>query len=210
MSQPAAGWYPDPSGDSTKIRYWDGVQWTNDVRENTTTPGTVQPGSGSSQTEASSPTSGYTSAPAYTATSTTSTNTYGSPTQPTTASTPGYQTPGAYQAPGQMAAYGQPTATAPAKDNAPLAKAGFFCAVGGCALNILSFFMSTVASFFAAIFLISYILAIPAIILSAIGLKSSKRGLAITGLVVGILGVVSFILFMLLVFVVLRDYSYLY
>lgn len=31
MTQPQAGWYPDPSGDSSKLRYWDGTQWTNDV-----------------------------------------------------------------------------------------------------------------------------------------------------------------------------------
>lgn len=25
-----AGWYPDPEGDTTRLRYWDGTQWTND------------------------------------------------------------------------------------------------------------------------------------------------------------------------------------
>ncbi len=29
MSEHSAGWYPDPAGDATKIRYWDGTQWTN-------------------------------------------------------------------------------------------------------------------------------------------------------------------------------------
>lgn len=24
-----AGWYADPSGDATKLRYWDGTQWTD-------------------------------------------------------------------------------------------------------------------------------------------------------------------------------------
>lgn len=28
MTTPAAGWYPDPSGDSSKLRYWDGANWT--------------------------------------------------------------------------------------------------------------------------------------------------------------------------------------
>ncbi len=28
MSTPQAGWYPDPAGDATKLRYWDGTQWT--------------------------------------------------------------------------------------------------------------------------------------------------------------------------------------
>lgn len=26
---PQAGWYADPDGDVTKLRYWDGVQWTD-------------------------------------------------------------------------------------------------------------------------------------------------------------------------------------
>lgn len=30
MDSQAAGWYPDPSGDATKIRYWDGAAWTAD------------------------------------------------------------------------------------------------------------------------------------------------------------------------------------
>lgn len=29
MSAPIAGWYPDPAGDVTKLRYWDGVKWTD-------------------------------------------------------------------------------------------------------------------------------------------------------------------------------------
>lgn len=28
MANAEAGWYPDPSGDITKLRYWDGIQWT--------------------------------------------------------------------------------------------------------------------------------------------------------------------------------------
>lgn len=29
MANAEAGWYPDPSGDITKLRYWDGMQWTD-------------------------------------------------------------------------------------------------------------------------------------------------------------------------------------
>lgn len=34
MAQPQAGWYPDPSGDNGKLRYWDGVQWTDSYMDN--------------------------------------------------------------------------------------------------------------------------------------------------------------------------------
>ncbi|MDR2957174.1 MAG: DUF2510 domain-containing protein [Coriobacteriales bacterium] len=34
MSGTPAGWYPDPSGDQTKIRYWDGNQWTDQFQDN--------------------------------------------------------------------------------------------------------------------------------------------------------------------------------
>ena len=28
-----AGWYPDPAGDISKLRYWDGAQWTSDFSD---------------------------------------------------------------------------------------------------------------------------------------------------------------------------------
>lgn len=28
MAEAKPGWYPDPSGDKTKLRFWDGSQWT--------------------------------------------------------------------------------------------------------------------------------------------------------------------------------------
>lgn len=31
MAGQQAGWYPDPSGDVSKLRYWDGTRWTDDV-----------------------------------------------------------------------------------------------------------------------------------------------------------------------------------
>lgn len=30
MTSQNAGWYPDPSGNLSQLRYWDGYQWTND------------------------------------------------------------------------------------------------------------------------------------------------------------------------------------
>lgn len=33
MANPIAGWYPDPSGDTTKLRWWDGNQWTDNYAD---------------------------------------------------------------------------------------------------------------------------------------------------------------------------------
>lgn len=38
MAQPIAGWYPDPSGDASKLRYWDGDQWTSNFMDNPNAP----------------------------------------------------------------------------------------------------------------------------------------------------------------------------
>lgn len=36
MSESRAGWYPDPSGDQSKLRYWDGTQWTDNYADSPT------------------------------------------------------------------------------------------------------------------------------------------------------------------------------
>jgi len=41
-----AGWYPDPSGDPSRLRYWDGSGWT-DYYSNVMPAQTPQPGYGS-------------------------------------------------------------------------------------------------------------------------------------------------------------------
>ena len=33
MAEQQAGWYADPSGDASKLRYWDGTQWTDSYME---------------------------------------------------------------------------------------------------------------------------------------------------------------------------------
>ncbi|MGI6032168.1 MAG: DUF2510 domain-containing protein [Coriobacteriales bacterium] len=33
MTQAAPGWYPDPSGDLTRQRFWDGDEWTDHYRD---------------------------------------------------------------------------------------------------------------------------------------------------------------------------------
>lgn len=34
MASAQPGWYPDPSGDVSKLRYWDGAQWTDNYTAN--------------------------------------------------------------------------------------------------------------------------------------------------------------------------------
>ncbi|MDR1082916.1 MAG: DUF2510 domain-containing protein [Coriobacteriales bacterium] len=45
--QVPAGWYPDPSGNTSKLRYWDGTQWTEQLQDAasvaTPAPSGVQP-----------------------------------------------------------------------------------------------------------------------------------------------------------------------
>ena len=137
---PVAGWYPDPSGDTTKLRYWDGTQWTDHSKAATTVGGTV----------------------------------------PTTPATPTSHTP--YQAaPGQPVytapTYSQPNYVQPQTNG--LAVASMVKGIVGL-LSFLccSLFLMTPCS-------------IVAIILGAIALKKeTQRGMAISGLIMGIVGVV--------------------
>ena len=117
MTNPIAGWYPDPSGDTSKLRYWDGTSWTAhyapaqaaspNTGEQSPVPGSpegAQPTAGPSDTpttqlpaQSDTPTATYPAA-----------QTYGQPTQQDhgqqTYGQPGQQ---AYGQPGQQA-YGQP------------------------------------------------------------------------------------------------------
>jgi hypothetical protein len=38
-TQIPAGWYADPSGDTTKLRYWDGTTWTEQTSDATASSG---------------------------------------------------------------------------------------------------------------------------------------------------------------------------
>jgi hypothetical protein len=40
-TQIPAGWYADPAGDTTKLRYWDGVSWTEQTCDATALTGQV-------------------------------------------------------------------------------------------------------------------------------------------------------------------------
>ena len=56
MEQPQAGWYPDPSGEAGKLRWWDGAQWTDNYT-------TVQDAAQPQQAQAAQ--SPYATAPSY-------------------------------------------------------------------------------------------------------------------------------------------------
>lgn len=42
MTNAQPGWYPDPAGDTGKLRYWDGTQWTDHLAEPQPAPGAAQ------------------------------------------------------------------------------------------------------------------------------------------------------------------------
>ena len=169
MTQQPQGWYPDPSGDSSKIRWWDGSKWTDHVRD-------------------VADAAGYTKS-----------NTNYPQWQNLPPATPGYIQPD-YQAPPTSSYYTQP-GTALAGDKHQSAQAGMICALVGLVLNIIFFLMAGLlqepSESLVLIFLFAHALTIPAIIFSAVGLKSSKRGMAITGLVLGILGIVAFVVLLI-------------
>ena len=179
MTQPTAGWYPDPSGDVTRIRYWDGAKWTEHVRSSTDVPTYTQQSVSYQQTPAAAPV-----VPGY----------QGQPIQQ------GYQPlPNMTQYSGQIGGQtGQLT-----KDNFKAAQAGLICSLSGMGLSIVSLVLTSFlggAPILSLLFVFSYVLAIPSIVLGAIGLKSSKRSLAIISLVLGILGIVVFVLLMVTVY----------
>src|ERR1700709_959180 len=41
MSNPPAGWYPDPTGQPNTIRWWNGTKWTNKIEKETAAGGTA-------------------------------------------------------------------------------------------------------------------------------------------------------------------------
>ncbi|MEE6272275.1 DUF2510 domain-containing protein [Georgenia sp. MJ206] len=67
MSNPIAGWYPDPSGDPSRLRYWDGGTWTEHFAEArpsaASAPESAGPAAG--ETQAGVGAAGYGAAPGY-------------------------------------------------------------------------------------------------------------------------------------------------
>ena len=144
-NQTPAGWYPDPSGNTAKLRYWDGSAWTNDYQD---TQAVVQSGA---------PT-GY------------------APTASGTAYPGATQTPGTTGAYNPYAPTGQPV-MAPVNDKSGMAVAALVLGIVGvslgCCLGIYGFFISVPAGILGIIF-------------GIISRNSSRKGMAITGLILGI------------------------
>jgi hypothetical protein len=166
-NQVPAGWYPDPAGDTSKIRYWNGSAWADEFMDAATSAGQaavpgIDAAIGVTGGNASGEPLTYTPSPTV-----------------STADTSGY--PGTY--PAGPAPYGQ----APTYQQSPYAtgqgpdRKGF--AIAGLVLGIVSV-CACVCSYFAAV------PALLAIIFSALGLKSSKKGVAIAGLIVGVIGLI--------------------
>lgn len=119
---PAAGWYPDPTGDLGKLRYWNGIEWTDQYQAAPQQP--LQ-------------------------------NTPGVPVQ---------QIPYASQA-------------APAGDNPNLAIASLVFGIFGP---------------FAAVFaILGYTCGITAIVFGAKSLKSTRRKMAIAGIILGVISLLA-------------------
>lgn len=58
MTAPIAGWYADPAGDATKLRYWDGAKWTDSVMD-APAPSAAQAAQTGSTTQPPQPTAAY-------------------------------------------------------------------------------------------------------------------------------------------------------
>jgi len=130
-----AGWYPDPAGDPTIVRYWDGQTWTEQT----------QPMVNQAQM-----------------------NNVGMPPV----------TPQPVYAPGQaVPAF---VTEQPATDRKGLATAGLILGIVSLVIFCLSWF--------------DFPVIIVGVILSALGLKSSKKGMAMAGLIMSLLALVLVII----------------
>ena len=135
-----AGWYPDPAGDISLIRYWDGQAWTAQTQPMVQESQRI---SINAQMDALQP----------------------------------------VYAPGQAIPVYQNVQ--PTEGHKGLAVAGFVLGIMSVVLFCLVW--------------IDTIIGLVAVVLSAIGIKSSRKGMAIIGLVLGIIGAVVSMAFMIAV-----------
>jgi hypothetical protein len=190
-----AGWYPDPAGDATRIRYWDGQAWTDQTQANPTSVpyATEAPDvpvtTGPAATTGPPVTTGST-VPAATTESPVTTDPAVPPVttgQPVTTEQP--VTTGSTVPPAQSTTTppfqptyvpGQTTpvyaTNPPSTDRKGLAIASLVLGVAG----IL----------FCCFVWVGALLGILAIVFGAMSLKSSMRGMAIAGIICGAAGIV--------------------
>jgi hypothetical protein len=146
-----AGWYPDPTGDLSKIRYWDGAAWTEHTQS------TVNP-----------------------------------ELQNSAAGTTPYVAGGA---PATLQPVYAPGQTVPVYATNPQVKDRSGMSVASLILGIISI-PCCVTVYVGALF------GVLAIIFGALGIKSSKRGMAVAGIICGVVGLLLFA-FMLIVVIML-------
>jgi len=127
-----AGWYPDPAGNTTIVRYWDGQAWTEQT----------QPMVSQEQL-----------------------NHIGMPPV----------TPAPVYAPGQ--AIPSYAIDEPVKNRKGPALAGMILGIVSIVLCCFSW--------------VDIIIAIVAIVLSAVGIKSTRKKMAITGIILGVVGIIA-------------------
>ncbi|MCL1797759.1 MAG: DUF4190 domain-containing protein [Eggerthellaceae bacterium] len=128
MSNPVAGWYADPEPGSTKMRYWDGTQWTDQCSE--TPVATAADAATAAATAAATPVVAASVDPVT-----------GQPQTAVAPVQPGYSQPG-YGQPGYMQpGYGQSGAVAPQKNG--MAVASLVCGLVG--LFVFGFVLGVLA-----------------------------------------------------------------
>jgi hypothetical protein len=143
-NQIQAGWYPDPAGDATTIRYWDGTAWTDQTQ--------------------------------FYAYPQQQTIYYGNePLQPIYAPN---QAPVYYAGPG-------------GKDRKGFAKAAMILGIVGVPLACCAYF--------------AIVPGILGVIFGILGIKSSKRGMAIAGIVIGALAIIAGVAMTMLSLDIIND-----
>jgi len=213
QNQIPAGWYPDPSGDTSRVRYWDGNVWTDQFLAADSGKPVAASASGTAVVSGAVATA---DAVAADATAQASQSVTGAAVSQTISGAGGYQgtqTPAGGQAgvggqaPGtaqSSAAYGtaqavaQPAQSAQGAQGAQGAQAAQAAAAeakakkGAPALNgvaITSLIMGILSLPAILLTLGSLVPGFSAVLLGIFGLGSQKKILAIIGLVLGVLGI---------------------
>jgi hypothetical protein len=214
MSGPAAGWYPDPSGEPNKVRYWNGTDWTEQVQDSPTSNPNLP-------VSAAPPNQQYASASASYQPSNQSG--YQQPSQPgyqqpsqsgyQQASSSGYQqtNPGGYQQANpdgyqQANPNGyQPQPNPLIKDRSGMALASMILGIAGIVLicgTALSVSVFVLFGGYLSIIICgppSLVCGILAVVFGSRSLNSARRGMAIAGMVMGILTIVPTLIMFLAV-----------